>query len=84
MKVHSFLGFSGSYRRFIEHFSQIAMPLYAVTRNVDFVWMDKYDRGFEDLKKLVSTAPVLRGPSWDLPFQILSDASDTTIGAILR
>eukprot|EP00253_Pinus_taeda_P019898 PITA_19898 len=38
---------------------------------------------FKELKKLVSTAPVLRGPNWNLPFQISSDASDTTIGSVL-
>eukprot|EP00253_Pinus_taeda_P036271 PITA_36271 len=44
---------------------------------------DKCDRAFEDLKKLMSTAPVLRGPNWDLPFQISSDASDIAIGVVL-
>ena len=82
-EVRSFLGFSGYYRRFIEHYSHIAAPLYALTGNVDFLWTEKCDRAFEDLKKLVSTAPVLRGPNWDLPFQISSDASDTAIGAVL-
>eukprot|EP00253_Pinus_taeda_P007202 PITA_07202 len=38
---------------------------------------------FKELKKLVSTAPVLQGPNWNLPFQISSDALDTTIGAVL-
>eukprot|EP00253_Pinus_taeda_P024159 PITA_24159 len=38
---------------------------------------------FKELKKLVSTAPALRGPNWNLPFQISSNASDTTIGAVL-
>ena len=38
---------------------------------------------FEDLKKLVSTATVLIGPNWDLPFQISLDASNTAIGAVL-
>ena len=36
------------------------------------------------MKNLVSTAPVLRGPNWNFPFQISSDASDTTIGVVLR
>eukprot|EP00253_Pinus_taeda_P016168 PITA_16168 len=83
MEVCSFLGFSGYYRRFIEHFSHIAAPLYALTGNVDFLWTEKCERAFQDLKKLVSTAPVLRGPNWDLPFQVSSYASDTTIGAVL-
>ena len=82
-EVRSFLGFSGYYRRFIEHYSQIVAPLYALTGNVDFIWTDKCDHAFEDLKKIVSTAPVLRGPNWDFPFQISSDASNTAIGAVL-
>jgi len=81
--LHSFLGFSGYYRRFIEHFSHIYTPLYALTGNVDFLWIEKFERAFQDLKKLVSTAVVLRGPNWELPFQISSDASNTAIGAVL-
>eukprot|EP00253_Pinus_taeda_P006866 PITA_06866 len=82
-EVHSFLGFSGYYNRFIEHYSRIAAPLYALTSNVDFLWTKKCERAFKDLKKLVSIAPVLQGPNWDFPFQISSDASDTVIGAVL-
>jgi len=87
-EVHSFLGFSSYYRRFIEHFSHIVAPLYALTGNVDFLWTKKCDHAFQDLKKLVSTASVLRGlnwdlPNWDLPFQISSYASDTVVGAVL-
>jgi hypothetical protein len=38
---------------------------------------------FAGLKKLISTTPVLRGPIWEIPFQISTDASDITIGAVL-
>ena len=82
-EVRGFLGFFGYYRRFLKNFSQIAAPLYALTGNIDFIWIDKCDIAFEDLKWLVSTAPVLRGPNQDFPFQISSDASDTAIGAVL-
>eukprot|EP00253_Pinus_taeda_P016153 PITA_16153 len=82
-EVRSFLGFSGYYRRFIEHYSRIAAPLYALTGNVDFLWTEKCDQAFKELKKLLSIALVLRGPNWNLPFQISSDASDTAIGAVL-
>ena len=82
-EVRSFLGFSGYYRRFIQHYSHIAAPLHALTGNVDFLWTEKCDQAFKELKKMVSTAPVLRGPNWNLPFQISTDASDTAIGAVL-
>lgn len=67
-EVHSFLGFSGCYRIFIKNFSQIATPLYALTGNIDFIWTNKCDITFEDLKWLVSIAPVLQGQNWDFPF----------------
>jgi len=60
-EVRSFLGFSGYYRRSIEHYSHIAAPLYALTGNVDFLCTEKCNHAFKELKKLVSTAPVLRG-----------------------
>ena len=48
-EVSSFLGFSGYYKRFIEYFSQIDAPIYALTGNVVFIWTDKCDhfRGSE-------------------------------------
>jgi len=82
-EVHIFLGISGYYRQFIEHYSHIAAPLNALTGNVDFLWTEKCEFAFKDLKKLVSTTPVLRGPNWDFPFQISSYALDTVIGAVL-
>jgi len=54
-----------------------------LTGNVYFIWTDKCDTAFTDLKRLVSIAPVLRRLNWDIPFQISSDASDIAIGAIL-
>jgi len=77
------LGFFGYYRRFIKNFSLIAAPLYALTGNINFLWTDKCDTVFEELKWLVLTTPVLWGPNWDLPFQISSNASDLAIGAVL-
>ena len=55
-EVRSFLGFSGYYRRFIEHYFEIFAPLYTLTGNVDFIWTDKCNHAFEDLKKPISTA----------------------------
>ena len=73
-EVYSFL----VYRTFFTYF----YTSICANGNVDFLWTEKCDRDFQDLKKLVSTAPVLRGPNWDLPFQISSDALNTAIGAV--
>lgn len=82
-EVHCFLGYVGYYRRFIKNFSRIDVTLYALTRNFEFIWSDKCDIAFTDLKKLVSTALVLRGPNWEMPFHISTHVSDTSIGIVL-
>ena len=82
-EVHSFLGFARYYWRFIKGFSQIAALLYDLTGNIDSIWTNKCDIAFAELKRLVSTPPVLRGLNWDIPFHISSNASDTTIGVVL-
>ena len=82
-KVCSFLGASGYYRRFMPNFSKTVALLHALTGNVEFKWSDKCDVDFAGLKKLISTAPVLRGTNWEIPFQISTDASNITIGVVL-
>ena len=54
-----------------------------LTKNVEFKWTDECEKAFNELKYQLSIAPILRGPDWALPFHISSDASDTTIGAVL-
>ena len=70
IEVRSFLGYVGYYHRFINNFSQISAPLYALTGNVEFHWSDKCNTDFIDLKKLVSTALILRGFNLKLSFHI--------------
>jgi transposase InsO family protein len=83
-EVRSFLGHAGYYRRFIKKFSKLASPLFfLLTKDVNFRWTDDCALSFADLKQRLSTAPILRGPNWALPFHISSDASDTAIGAVL-
>jgi hypothetical protein len=83
-EVRSFLGHVGYYRRFIKNFSKIASPLFVLMmKNVEFKWTKFCQEAFSTLKHQLSTAPILRGPDWTLPFHISSDASDTAIGAVL-
>ena len=52
-------------------------------KDVEFIWNEEFQTAFVKLKDNFSTNPILRGPNWTLPFHISSDASDTTIGAVL-
>lgn len=84
MQVRSFIGCAGYYRRFIENFAKVAHPLFhLLTKDSDFVWTSDCDIDFTKIKELVSSTPILRGPDWALPLHIHTDASQTTIGAVL-
>ena len=83
--VRQFLRHAGFYRRFIKDFSKIAKPLYELLEKDDkFVWSESYQKSFEELKSYLTTAPIVRSPNWQLPFEIMCDASDLAIGAVLE
>jgi hypothetical protein len=82
--VRSFLGYAGYYRRFIENFSKIALPLFKLlAKDIHFHWNTNCQNAFQKLKDKLSTTPILRGPNWTLPLHISTDASDTAIGESL-
>ena len=82
--VRSFLGYAGYYRRFIANFSKIVLPLFKLlSKDVNFNWDTDCQSAFQILKEKLSTAPILRGPNWTLPFHISTDASATAIGVSL-
>jgi hypothetical protein len=75
-EIHSFLGLAGYYRRFIEGFSKLAKPMTALLeKNAKFVWSEEYQANFEELKKRLTTAPVLVLPNLSKNFSIYCDAS---------
>ncbi|KAL5549869.1 hypothetical protein UlMin_000045 [Ulmus minor] len=83
-EIRSFLGMAGYYRRFVEGFSRIAGPLTMLTRkNVRFTWTEDCEKSFQELKKRLTTAPVLAIPSGNDGFVIYSDASKMGLGAVL-
>jgi hypothetical protein len=83
-EVRSFLGNVGYYRRFIQNFTNLVSPLFKLlAKEAEFHWDEQCHISFEFLKKKVSSALVLRGPNWSLPFHICIDASDTTLGVLL-
>ncbi|KAK1653728.1 hypothetical protein QYE76_071533 [Lolium multiflorum] len=82
--IRSVLGHAGFYRRFIKDFSKISKPLSnLLQKDVPFVFDDDCKEAFETLKKALTTAPVVEPPDWNLPFEIMCDASDFAVGAVL-
>ena len=82
--IRSFLDHAGFYRRFIKDFSQIARPLTnLLAKDAPFEFTDECLRAFEILKKALISAPIIQPPDWSLPFEIMCDASDYAVGAVL-
>ena len=81
--IRSFLGHAGFYRRFIKDFSKISRPLTnLLQKDVPFVFDDDCVEVFEILKKALITAPIVQPPDWNLPFEIMCDASDYVVGVV--
>ena len=82
--IRQFLGHAGFYRRFIKDFSKISKPLCELlVKDAKFVWDEKCQRSFEELKQFLTTAPIVRVPNWKLPFEVMCDSSDLAMGAVL-
>ena len=83
-EVRSFVGLAGYYRRFISGFSQIARPLTNLTKkDRPFVWTEQCEAAFQELKTLLTTAPVLVLPDSSQPFEVYTDASLMGLGCVL-
>ncbi|KAI3737146.1 hypothetical protein L2E82_27141 [Cichorium intybus] len=83
-EVRSFLGHAGFYRRFIKEFSKIARPMCELLqKDVDFEFSEACKKAFDQLKEMLITAPILQSPDWSLPFEIMCDASNHAVGAVL-
>jgi hypothetical protein len=75
-EIRSFLGRVGYYRRFIEGFSKIARPLTSLLeKDKEFKWADACQISFEELKKRLTTAPMLVMPDLQKSFDFYCDAS---------
>jgi hypothetical protein len=74
--VRSFLGIAEYYRRFIENFSKIAKPMTELLKNnTKFEWSEACERSFQELKRRLTTAPVLTLPNIKKDFVVYCDAS---------
>ncbi|WZZ71012.1 hypothetical protein YC2023_082382 [Brassica napus] len=82
--IRSFLGHVGFYRRFIMDFSKIARPLTRLLcKEVAFHFDEECMEDFKNLKNALISAPIVQLPDWDLPFEIMCDASDFAVREVL-
>ncbi|GJU69684.1 putative reverse transcriptase domain-containing protein [Tanacetum coccineum] len=85
-EVRSFLGLAGYYRRFVEGFSRLALPLTQLMRKGEkFVWTDERQESFEELKRRLVSAPILTLPSGSEVVQIYRNypTADLELAAVV-
>nr|GEU53489.1 reverse transcriptase domain-containing protein [Tanacetum cinerariifolium] len=83
--VTSFLGHAGFYHRFIQDFLKIARPVtHLLEKETPFVFSKECIDAFDTLKKKLTEASILVVPELKLPYELMYDASDYAIGAIIR
>ena len=83
-EIRSFLGLAGYYKRFIEDFSLLAAPMTRLTRKeVKFEWNDLCERAFHELKRRLTSAPILIVPEQGQRYTVYCDASIDELGCVL-
>ena len=82
--IRSFLGHAGFYRRFIKDFSKISKPLCRLLeKDTKFYFDESCRSAIKEIKSRLVTAPIMVIPDWNSEFEIMCDASDYAMGAIL-
>ena len=83
-QVRSFLGLANYSRRFIENFSKFAKPLTELLKkDKKFQWTPKCEESYQELKRRLTSAPVLAPADTKRDFEIYCDASRQGLGCIL-
>lgn len=86
-ELKRFVGLISWYRRFVRNFAIIAAPIHDLTKgkkkNQSLVWTEEANEAFIELKRCLTTAPVMATPDFTKKFKIQCDASSTGIGAVI-
>ena len=82
--IRSFLGYAGFYKRFIRDFSKIVRTLCRLLeKDTKFKFDESCQNSFEEIKSKLVEAPFMAKPDWNREFEIMCDASDFAMGAVL-
>nr|GEV78940.1 reverse transcriptase domain-containing protein [Tanacetum cinerariifolium] len=83
--IIGFLGHAVFYRRFIKDFSKIARPMTRLLeKDTPFILSKECVEAFQTLKRKLTEAHILSAQDWDMPYELMCEASDFAIGAVLR
>jgi hypothetical protein len=83
-EIRGFLEMAGYYRRFIEGFSKIAGPMTKLLRkNTPFEWSEKCEESFQELKRRLTTTPILAVPKTGKDYTVYCNASKNGLGCVL-
>ena len=83
-EVQQFMGLANYYRRYIQDFATLARPLHRLReKGASFRWTPDCEHAFYELKRRLTSAPILVFPDFSRPFILDTDASATGLGAVL-
>jgi hypothetical protein len=83
-EVSSFMGLAGFYWRFVEGFSKIVKPITTLQhKGVNYEWTEECDSAFIELKRLLTSVPILRVSDMEKDFIVCTDASKQGLGTML-
>jgi len=82
-QVHSFLGVSSWYRRFVPNFTELAHALYnLVKKGTKLKWNEEREEATKNLKEALAEARVLTYPDFEKTFLLQADATYCGLGAV--
>ena len=82
--VRSFMGLTGYYRRFIEGFSKVAHSVTSLQKKgIQFEWKPRCEESFQQLKNILTSAPILKIPDPEKYFVVCTDACNCRLGGVL-